>query len=147
MPGTCPHCDAEIDHLNYEEGRREWGYADLDGENTECEDSEISGDTTYTCPECDEILEPNDVIMENDEEIEVEATPLNWRDIAANETIRHTEQTSQQPQSDMIVQPRGTTPLYTTCPNCGERLLLEGIEDIQCHICKTIINPHNTLNK
>lgn len=67
MPNFCAHCDSEIDHLSYNSDVNEWGTCDLDGNNNDCDNSEING-TNYECPECNEGINPDEDIIHRDEE-------------------------------------------------------------------------------
>jgi adenine-specific DNA methylase len=85
MPtGKCPHCEAEIERLNFEsdvtQWGHEWGTADLDGDNMDYDDSEYTdgetGEVRYLCPVCEHELSPSDVIYDDNvpthEENEIE---------------------------------------------------------------------------
>jgi hypothetical protein len=58
----CPNCEAEIDHLRYSMPTFEYGTCNLDGEEYDSDGTEDNGDTTYGCPECDDDLNPDEVV-------------------------------------------------------------------------------------
>lgn len=60
---NCPHCDAEIDAVNYSVDAREWGTCmPTNGgfHDHESDDNEWAGQPSYTCPECDEEVSVTD---------------------------------------------------------------------------------------
>lgn len=71
MPYFCAHCEEEIDHLSYNAAVNEWGTSDLDGSDMNCRDSETQ-DTNYECPECNESINPEEDVIQKDEEDEEE---------------------------------------------------------------------------
>lgn len=74
MPSFCAHCDVEIDHLQYSSNVIEWGSSDLDGASMDCNDSDIQ-ETNYECPECSESINPEEDVIQIDEEEEEENAP------------------------------------------------------------------------
>lgn len=81
----CPECDAEIDflHYNVNTNSSEYGSVDLSDEkqtrrgdivtdynSDDYGDSEWSDDPNYRCPECDNDVDPTDLIWKGDEEDE-----------------------------------------------------------------------------
>jgi hypothetical protein len=85
QPRICPHCEAEIEHLNYRcdiySSRRGYGTADFDGDVLDEEsDGEYEDDSSdnyvYVCPECDEEVGIGDLIaVEESDEEGTESTP------------------------------------------------------------------------
>jgi hypothetical protein len=86
----CPNCNNEVDHLQYSVNTcsNEYGTADLSDKkeigkrNIVCDynsddygDSDWNGDPEYTCPECDDEIDPEDLIWENDNEENEEEKP------------------------------------------------------------------------
>jgi hypothetical protein len=81
MPSYCPHCDHEIDRLNYNahysEYGMEYGSCNLNGDD--CESDERNGDDgdtqdyEYQCPECDHELSPDDIINSDDDDSDSES--------------------------------------------------------------------------
>lgn len=57
---ACPHCNEELDYLNYvcSTSGRQWGTIN-DNDDWDCEDNETNDtyDYDYSCPECNEIIE------------------------------------------------------------------------------------------
>lgn len=83
----CPHCDAEIDHLCFQNDivsyGTEGGTCDLEGDyfdyngETEYHDSE-STDTRYKCPDCGAEVDPEDLLeIDGEEEAEDEEVEYN----------------------------------------------------------------------
>ena len=58
---TCPHCNEEIDKLNYTRSVYIRGTSDTDGMNAIDGDRDSSDDEWYTCPNCGEDLQPYEV--------------------------------------------------------------------------------------
>ena len=132
MPKFCPHCGAELDHLHFQQDITQYGYeyGDCETDGTDCnsDDSDINdtdyGDTQYTCPECDEELDPSDLfdhsINDDDEENDEDSE---------NEDDNEDED---EDISSRIVQPRNSGIIvrsstersldnlgHKICPNCG----------------------------
>ena len=83
----CPRCENEIENLDYSVQTREWGYVNLsepedensqcDTENYESNDSEWTGDTSFSCPECSNDIELDELIPVINEEEKKKTT--NWK--------------------------------------------------------------------
>lgn len=87
MSWKCPDCDNEIENLCYEVSTSgyEYGTADLsdtkkiatcdivtDTNYDDSGDTEWSGDVEYKCPECDNYIDPEDLIWEDEDDDEDE---------------------------------------------------------------------------
>mgnify|MGYP001559273884 CR=1 FL=1 len=82
----CPRCENEIDNLDYSVQTREWGCVNLsepedensqcDTENYESNDSEWTGDTSFSCPECSNDIELDELIPVINEEEKKEDNKL-----------------------------------------------------------------------
>ena len=80
----CPHCEAEIESLLYNMPCSEYGSCDLRGENFDSDGTDDSGDVTYICPECNDELDPGDIVY-TDVLDEFEDVELPKADCAAKE--------------------------------------------------------------
>ena len=98
----CPECDEEIDNLKYDvdTNSSEYGTASLsdtkqthrhdiieDHESDDYGDSEWSGDANYRCPECDEDINPGDLIWVGDNEEDDEEKPKIKKEPELEETL------------------------------------------------------------
>ena len=80
----CPHCNAEIDHVNYSASYTEWGdengTCDTNGDDWQQDERDSNdaenGDATYTCPQCNAEIEDLDEIINDDDEED----PINLND-------------------------------------------------------------------
>jgi hypothetical protein len=85
---TCPHCETDIDHLNFSASVSQYGSTDLDlfrcrdgsyeitTENWDVNNEDVQ-DSEYTCPECDRQLCTEDILVSHDhEEIAVMSSVL-----------------------------------------------------------------------
>jgi hypothetical protein len=65
----CPHCENEIDGLQYRMYGYEYGSADLDGDICDTDGFEGDGEFTLECPECNADISTSDLIdIDEDEE-------------------------------------------------------------------------------
>lgn len=71
MPRWCNHCNAEIDYLYYRADVVEYGRCDIDGSDWNCNDSDTQ-EATYTCPECEREVDPDELYDEDPNEDEEE---------------------------------------------------------------------------
>lgn len=78
----CPHCDCEIDHLEYTVSVSEWGSCNISREEREGRirvvaaehdsgDSDWNDTPDYTCPECDHSIDLSEIYLEDPNEEEV----------------------------------------------------------------------------
>jgi len=124
MPETgsrkfCPHCSIGIDHLRYLQDYTEWGTesgtADFNGDviewgDRDCNDSQTENLHTL-CPNCDERLDPSDVLdelpgeEEEEKEEEVKLSP------AACDT-------SPNPTGPLVEKVRAYGIAFVRCPVC-----------------------------
>lgn len=77
MPYWCPNeeCETEITHLNYRADVVEYGSYYIRNGDMDCNDSDTQN-ITYTCPECDEELDTDDVLDEDPNEGEEEVEEI-----------------------------------------------------------------------
>jgi len=121
----CPHCDTEIDHLDYNSNIQEWGTCDLDGDDFNNRGSDIN-ETEYTCPECEHNI---DLYNDNFYENENEEKPIH---------------NNNEPNDIIDNEPNSYGLKFIICPNCSEKTEIEhSSEEIECPKCKTIINRNN----
>jgi len=139
----CPHCNEKIEYLKYERtGITEYGEAELDGNDTETNDSCYDNtDITYTCPECEAEVDPED-LKDVPEERQEERPQTQTTETAP--PIRFTsgqnqnpdpEQQNQEPQPHIenfhgstfspegpnrYVPNRPEVPTFLKCPKCHE---------------------------
>lgn len=74
----CPHCEEEINHLDYSDDATVYGQCDLTADSrgvvdvTDYEENgcEAMGEPRFTCPECNEDLNLSDIIYSDDDEEE-----------------------------------------------------------------------------
>ena len=76
----CPECQRLIDHLCYAVDLREYGSCNFDGGDFNFNDSNYNGSPDYSCPECGDMIDLDDLIdpdeeEDGEEEEEVEGTP------------------------------------------------------------------------
>lgn len=144
----CPNCEREIEYVEYSSECREWGSASLiesnenDEEAETCDyeqnDSETTGDTTYSCPECSADISISDLRPAKTES-EEEKTPKKEEleeekfDIIKPEIkIQVQERNTDQTDSTMICKhcyyvfvystgKYGGNEEFTDCPNCGKQ--------------------------
>lgn len=143
----CPDCHAEIDHLKYSADYtaygHEYGTCSTDGSDWDQDDREESetcndGDCTYSCPECNNDIDPDDVLDEDPDD-----------DCGDEEEIEgSTPNTELTDGGTNIVRPGGRAssevqPLtkYQECPKCKTLNFLDGDSSIFCSNCnEEIIN-------
>ena len=139
MPNRCPHCHEDIEALNYIEYGYEQGVCDIDGGGG-CSDNGFEGDEIiYSCPECGDELDPNDVEFydeedEANEEISPprEETPL----------LTPTENTNMFADTDGKRKYEQIKSTLSACPKCGlEYEFDRGEIEIECKYCgETVVN-------
>lgn len=117
MAWKCPHCEGEIENVDYSVNitQQEYGRADLtasprtptlaETDNHECNDcggSEWDGDPTYMCPLCNQEIEIRDLTPIGEEE-----TPEDPNHIPAeNEELNETRFSITKPQNQIITTQR-----------------------------------------
>lgn len=124
----CPHCEHEIDHLRYHESGsyNSWGQCDLDGGNADQDDSNMyCSETTYECPDCNNPINPDDLVEIDDEEEETE------------EETPPVESTKVVLEGDNLIQTdKGRTIYGVRCASCHTTTLIdEGETGVLCHKC------------
>ena len=145
----CPHCHAEIDYLSYSadytEYGTEYGTCSVTGDDWECDernlnDTENNGNTNYECPECNETLDPDDVLDElpeedEDEEVSEEVTLTNT-DNSEEDSITDGGHLITPIRSNNIQVAEGFDDYSIKCPECEkENTYTSGDETIICENC------------
>lgn len=140
MPRWCNHCSAELDSLDYRAEVTEWGRCDVDGGDWESHDSENTGDTTYSCPECERETCPEDLLDEDPDEEEEEEEE--------EETISPPEETERSAENRATVKMSFDEKVFSsrrtsgnvnviTCTGCRHSFSIQTRDDAVCPKCET----------
>ena len=153
----CPHCDTEIDHLFYsvqncESGCISWSDSASNASQIrnsisyDDSDNNWDGNPTFTCPECEEELATDDIVIdiEDDEEptnhkteraIELDDTCLNGSTgIKQNFIVNHLENKQVLDSEGMI-----------TCGKCQHTFEQDSNETLdECPNCNAKLNKANS---
>lgn len=131
----CPHCNKEIERINYAEDRRSYGNCDLilygspgriDAENFNENDTESNGNVSYSCPECDNNFEIEDIIITEEEEEEISSHSSSILENGARSNA-----------SSVIFSNEFEAFSLSSCPSCD----WEGIRSEECPDCGKLILP------
>ena len=136
----CPHCEEEIDHLDYEQTAREYGTCDLDGSHLEENDAEYDG-IKFFCPNCElEIDDIDEDLIEEEIEEETEnnkktTTNENNSNMIINDEYRNTRYKQEEKQ-------------FITCPKCHKKTEITNnekneLKTIECWNCENTIKINN----
>ena len=127
MP-RCPHCEEEIDELNYRAAYTEWGTetgtSNLNGENTEYDERESYDSETieyeYMCPLCDAEIDPEDIESDTDDICSFTEQTNNEQGTVEDITDGGTGRTNRLSGSQPIEQKINTSAdmLGIECPKC-----------------------------
>lgn len=130
MPYKCPHCEEEIEHLNYSTNGYEYGSYHIDSQDYDCDGSEHDGGTTFNCPECDEEINHPDDLEEVEEETEEEDKTEDYA------PIRTPQEKETLLCKDSDTQHRN----IVRCKKCGQGYEFQDNEKIaECSVCATEI--------
>jgi len=163
MAYKCPHCDTEIDRMNYREDGTIYGTYDIETDDYEQEDTEAQGNLKYSCPNCDEDIDSVEDLIDT-EEPETATPPgitgqfrLPLLHIQVNNTLNDiTEEERSLPvppaiDSDWRGEYSGHNNAHNppknsailTCPHCNNKNeAMEG-ENIECYNCGKEVNRSN----
>ena len=167
----CPHCNEEIEHLNYYENATIYGSYDIETEDYEQEETEPAGGARFECPGCNEKINSIDDLIDTEEE----------------ERLRERQRERNRPALDFNINPERSRPIPTldlspldteeerelpvppaidqnwrgeysgyhnshdrqkqsailTCPNCGSKNEAIENETIECYKCGKEVNLLN----
>lgn len=150
MPHYCPHCNNEIDHLKYEADYTEWGHefgtCALDGsdwteDDREANDSENS-ESEYRCPDCEELLAPEDVLDEEPDDDDDEENEDEDEDEDETTELTDGGNTVRPVDNNRVSATKQTLTKSQNCPECGTLNFPDGDQTIICNNCnhEIIIN-------
>ncbi len=138
----CRHCENEIDHLYYRADMVEYGSCNTDGSDWDCDNTENNGDTTYTCPECEEEVDPEgDDILDEDPNGDDEEEET-------NDPPKDTTKVVKIYKEEMYEDSRCANRVkIMNCKKCAHLFEVddEDTSDTQCVKCGTKLNSKNLI--